>query len=144
MKQLELFSAIHQVVAKTISSDGMELDIPIPPPLSKAETHKKLLEKWGRICWGCNHEQFPGDEDLEVDHIRPKSDGGDDYLPNRSLLCSPCNKHKSNRYTLTYLRSSNKGKGRWNGGRPAISLKAAVEWAEREDLLRMLDLAREG
>lgn len=133
MKQMRLFPAIlKKGRAKAISSERLELYIPFIPPLSKGETHKALLEKWGSICWGCNYEQ-PSGRHLEVDHIRPKVDGGDDYLPNRSLLCSPCNKVKGSRLTLHGLREHNQGEGYWNHDRPAIPLKAAAEWAKQEE-----------
>lgn len=56
----------------------------------------------GPICQGC-YWHFEED-DLEVDHITPKSEGGSDAYENLTLLCSKCNKKKSNEKTLTGLR----------------------------------------
>ena len=56
----------------------------------------------GPICQGC-YWHFEED-DLEVDHITPKSEGGSDAYENLTLLCSRCNKKKSNEKTLTGLR----------------------------------------
>ena len=68
--------------------------------------HLDILIKMcdGRVCQGC-YWYFDDLEDLEVDHIAPKSDGGSDALDNLTLLCSRCNRLKGNRLTLTSLRN---------------------------------------
>lgn len=48
---------------------------------------------------------------LELDHNVPRSDGGITHISNRLLLCSPCNRAKSNTLTLTGLRQLNQRKG---------------------------------
>ena len=48
---------------------------------------------------------------LEVDHIRPKSDGGSDAYDNLTLLCPPCNRAKLDRMTLTGLQEQNRRDG---------------------------------
>ena len=48
---------------------------------------------------------------LEVDHIRPRSDGGSDAYDNLTLLCPPCNKEKRDRMTLTGLQDDNRKNG---------------------------------
>ena len=48
---------------------------------------------------------------LEVDHIRPRSDGGSDAYDNLILLCPPCNKEKRDRMTLTGLQDDNRKNG---------------------------------
>ena len=60
------------------------------------------------ICAGCgrSHEY----EYMQLDHIRAKDDGGEDYITNRVLLCGPCNLWKSNIYGLAGLRRANKGR----------------------------------
>ena len=57
-------------------------------------------------CAGCgrSHEY----EYMQLDHIRAKDDGGEDYITNRVLLCGPCNRWKSNIYGLAGLRRANK------------------------------------
>ena len=57
----------------------------------------------GPICQGC-FWWFDDYEDLEVDHKNPKSAGGEDTLGNLTLLCSRCNKIKSNRLALPGLQ----------------------------------------
>ena len=48
---------------------------------------------------------------LEVDHIRPRSDGGSDAYDNLTLFCPPCNKEKRDRMTLTGLQDDNRKNG---------------------------------
>ena len=90
---------------------------------------KNLLIEWhGCCCWGCAKEpKLPDGRDdrdeLEVDHIDPKSAGdgsewgGDDELDNLALLCRRCNGRKSNKLTLDQLRADREAAGRvWKGG----------------------------
>lgn len=66
-----------------------------------------LLMRDGMMCQGClrtfDHPRY-----LEPDHLLPRSEGGTDELHNRVLLCSPCNRKKGNRLTITGLRSQNR------------------------------------
>ena len=48
---------------------------------------------------------------LEVDRIRPTSEGGTDAYDNLTLLCPPCNKAKKDLYTLTGLQARNRTEG---------------------------------
>ena len=57
-------------------------------------------------CAGCGRDMER--EYMELDHIMPKKDGGENYITNRILLCPPCNRWKSNRYTLSGLHLENK------------------------------------
>jgi hypothetical protein len=51
--------------------------------------------KWcGRA--GGEHANIPDNELMEVDHIRPWSQGGSDSIYNLQPLCRPCNRSKSN------------------------------------------------
>ena len=54
------------------------------------------------ICAGCGDPHRKGN--LEVDHREPRKSQGVDWITNRVLLCSACNKTKSYRYTLDGLR----------------------------------------
>ena len=64
--------------------------------LPHPRTHKKQLfgEQKGR-CAAC--ENNPGYENMEMDHIVPKSKGGTDHKSNLQLLCAGCNRKKGNR-----------------------------------------------
>lgn len=78
---------------------------------------------------------------LELDHNEPASDGGSNELPNRAPLCSPCNRLKSNIYTLAGLRRENRKMNRWYWEDiREIDLRQSKEWAE--DYLK--DRARQG
>lgn len=80
---------------------------PPGPKLSRAEMkQKKIDEAGGNICDGCDRE-FPHHSYLELDHNTPRSSGGINHESNRILLCPPCNKRKSNLYTLKWLRKEN-------------------------------------
>ena len=73
--------------------------------------HWKLLLDLGPYCQGCGADYGFDTRVLEVDHIRPRSDGGSDAFDNLTLLCPPCNKEKRDYYTLTALQSRNREHG---------------------------------
>ena len=79
-----------------------------PPPRSQ---HGNLLIDIGAFCQGCGRDYNFDPRVLEVDHIRPKSDGGSDAYDNLTLLCPPCNKEKRDRRTLTGLQEDNRKNG---------------------------------
>ena len=81
------------------------------PRIPVSELRDNLLTRDGQRCQGCGWEP-PYSDYLEVDHKKPRSLGGDDYLSNRTLLCAPCNKLKSNKLTLTELRHARVAEGR--------------------------------
>ena len=78
--------------------------------MSRAEMVQFLLEQHGSRCQGCNRV-FDDARYLELDRNAPRSDGGINHISNRVLLCGPCNKLKSNRFTLGGLRKENKKLG---------------------------------
>ena len=51
----------------------------------------------GKWCGrpGAERAHIPDDMKMEVDHIRPWSQGGSDELWNLQPLCKPCNRNKS-------------------------------------------------
>ena len=77
---------------------------------TNSERRAFLLRQQGSVCQGCNRP-FDDDRYLELDHNTPRSDGGWNHISNRVLLCGPCNRLKSNRYTLSGLRGENKKRG---------------------------------
>lgn len=77
---------------------------------TNAKRRAFLLEQYGCKCQGCDRV-FDDDRYLELDHNNPRSDGGSNNISNRILLCSPCNRAKSNIYTLSGLRRLNKKNG---------------------------------
>ncbi len=78
--------------------------------MSRAEMYEYLLSQRGAKCQGCDR-MFDDPRYLELDHNTPRSDGGLNHISNRILLCSPCNRAKSNQYTLSGLRRLNKKNG---------------------------------
>ena len=83
--------------------------------MSEKEMRERLLEMaGGPICQGCMAE-MPDARYLQLDHIRPKADGGGDQFDNRTLLCAPCNLMKGDRLTLRFLQRENRKHGHWKG-----------------------------
>ena len=80
------------------------------PRMSRAEMYEYLLAQRGQRCQGCDRV-FDDARYLELDHNTPRSDGGLNHITNRVLLCGPCNRAKSNTYTLSGLRVLNKRNG---------------------------------
>lgn len=70
---------------------------------SRKQMYDYLIEQHGCKCQGCDRT-FDDPRFLELDHNIPRSDGGINHITNRVLLCGPCNKIKSNIYTLSGLR----------------------------------------
>ena len=83
---------------------------PPNPYKSRQAMYEFLLTQHGIKCQGC-YREFDDSRYLELDHNIPKSDGGWNHISNRILLCGPCNKLKSNIYTLSGLRRQNKKLG---------------------------------
>ena len=79
-------------------------------PLPRSQ-HGKLLVDIGPFCQGCGRNYGFDPRVLEVDHIRPRSDGGSDAYDNLTLLCPPDNKEKRDRMTLTGLQDYNRRNG---------------------------------
>ena len=80
---------------------------PDGPRWTRAEMYEHLLDQNGPQCQGCDRA-FDDPRYLELDHNTPRSDGGLNHVSNRILLCGPCNRLKSNTYTLSGLRRQNK------------------------------------
>ncbi len=113
------FGSVHYTTTPPVRTDGGEeavlyLQTPTarakryPPPRSQQD---KLLMDIGPYCQGCGRYYGFDTRVLEVDHIRPKSDGGSDAYDNLTLLCPPCNREKRDRMTLTGLQDHNRRNG---------------------------------
>ena len=83
---------------------------PEGPRWTRAEMYEHLLDQHGSRCMGCDRT-FDDPRYLELDHNTPRADGGVNHISNRVLLCGPCNKLKSNIYTLSGLRRENRKRG---------------------------------
>ena len=133
---IEIWSEAKDLLQKRLNEelDGNTPDIKFLPGSSqrakptntrnsKKSIKDELLKPHGNKCKGCGHT-FPHPGNLEIDHIRPASDGGSDELENRILLCRPCNQCKSNKWTLSGLRENRK-----NGGHMEPEFeKKYLEW----------------
>ena len=80
---------------------------------SASNSHRRtdLIKVLGPFCQGCGADYTFDPRVLEVDHKNPRSQGGTDDEENLTLLCSPCNKLKSDRLTLKGLRQENRKHG---------------------------------
>ena len=83
---------------------------PAGPRMTRQEMYEYLLAQHRQRCQGCDRT-FEDPRYLELDHNTPRSDGGLNHITNRVLLCSPCNRAKSNVYTLSGLRRLNTRNG---------------------------------
>ena len=79
-------------------------------PLPRSQ-HGGLITDIGAYCQGCGRDYGFDPRVLEVDHVRPKADGGSDAYDNLTLLCPPCNREKRDRLTLTGLQQFNRKEG---------------------------------
>ena len=83
---------------------------PPGPRMSRKQMYEALLASQSAKCQGCDRV-FDDPRYLELDHNIPRSDGGLNHISNRILLCGPCNRLKSNIYTLSGLRRQNQKEG---------------------------------
>ena len=68
-----------------------------------------LWEEAGKVCLYCgrsiDEKQCLNGDDMEVEHIIPKSVLYDDSYGNKTCACRRCNKEKGNRTALEYIRA---------------------------------------
>ncbi|MYF87345.1 MAG: hypothetical protein F4178_13655, partial [Rhodospirillaceae bacterium] len=90
--------------------------VPLAPwqKLSRAQIVQELAEAQTVteglvLCAGCGRELEP--PFMELDHITPRSDRGENDISNRILLCRPCNGRKSARLTMKGLLYANRKAG---------------------------------
>ena len=95
--------------------------------LTHREMKQILVEQFLLQCWGCDYTA-PDERYLELDHIDPRSQGGENHLPNRALLCGPCNRTKGDRLTLEALRRANRAAGYLKVKRHPIDVRRARGW----------------
>lgn len=64
--------------------------------LMTADLRQKIMERDHYTCQICG-KYMPSGEGIEIDHIYPVSKGGKTVPKNLQVLCSKCNRKKSNR-----------------------------------------------
>ncbi len=64
------------------------------------ETREYLLEKWNRQCAYCGKHDVP----LQIEHIRPRANGGTDHVSNLCLACEKCNIAKGTQDINVFLK----------------------------------------
>ena len=120
--------------------DAPAFELPLRKPriveswqrLSHAEMRDILYDAQEGVCGGCGRELEK--EFMELDHIMPRADGGSNDITNRIMLCSPCNRKKSHRLTLSGLVDQNK-KDNWT--KDAGKAKRAVDLARlKADMIK--------
>ena len=105
--EVGLFGDVHFTTAPPVRTDEGEEAAPflrvkerVKEPegrnMSRAEMYDFLLTQHGPRCQGCDRT-FDDPRYLKLDHNTPRSDGGLNHISNRTLLCGPYNKLKSNR-----------------------------------------------
>ena len=71
---------------------------------------RQLITLYGRKCWYCGQriDEFGGDLSdgtrLNLEHVTPKSKGGEESLENLALACASCNRAKSGQDVIEFLR----------------------------------------
>ena len=91
-------------------------NLPLEPwqKLSRAQIVQELTEAQSItagliLCAGCGRELEP--PFMELDHIQPRADGGENDISNRVLLCRPCNGRKNANLTMHGLFRANRQAG---------------------------------
>ena len=115
--------------ANEIPVPDLRLEIQRPAEPWQKLTHKQMVkvlanaQEWdGKVaCAGCGRVLELAF--MELDHITPKSDRGENHILNRILLCRPCNGTKRDNLTLAGLLRQNKRKD--------------VGWMENEEMARV-------
>lgn len=65
---------------------------------------QSAFEQFGGHCFHCKTWMPPQplSHDCTRDHLRPKVDGGGDYLHNLVLSCGPCNRKKGGKDVISF------------------------------------------
>ena len=105
-------------------------------PLNYDRMKAALIELFGGQCWGCafvaqDIDGHKAEQFLELGRIEPDAAGGSPELHNRALLCTPCNRAKSDTMDMNALRQYNGyAAGLCAGRRHPIDLRLAKDKVE--------------
>ena len=77
--------------------------ITMTSPEAKKLWRRAIKEHFNCTCVYCgkNYER----NELTIDHVKPRSNGGDSSLRNLVPACRRCNKEKGSSYWLNWMRS---------------------------------------
>ena len=72
--------------------------------MGAAEALRLAFEKFGGDCFHCGKPMLPQrlSQNCTRDHLRPKCDGGRDYLHNLVFACGRCNRDKGARDVISF------------------------------------------
>jgi 5-methylcytosine-specific restriction endonuclease McrA len=72
--------------------------------MGAAEALRCAFELFGGHCFHCGYwmPAQPLSHDCTRDHLRPKCDGGQDYLHNLVFACGPCNRKKGGSDVISF------------------------------------------
>ena len=80
------------------------------PRMTNRQMKEELVREFGKVCQGCFRE-YEDERIFELDHVNPRSGGGENDIWNRMLLCPPCNQIKGNKLTYQGLLEENRKQG---------------------------------
>lgn len=78
--------------------------ITMTSPEAKRLWRRAIKEHFGCSCVYCG-ETYDADE-LTLDHIRPRSNGGANLTSNLVPSCKPCNQAKGSQHWLSWMRAT--------------------------------------
>lgn len=97
VNKLIKFAPIGSIVQELVRFDLQQLENPEisgieyqQGELLGYEVREYLLNKWNRQCTYCDAK----DVSLQVEHVKPKANGGTNRISNLCLACDKCNKKK--------------------------------------------------
>ncbi|HEY7823513.1 MAG TPA: HNH endonuclease [Acidimicrobiia bacterium] len=79
---------VKDVIVSQVESIGLPWEEPRTPSANSIR-REHILMRDGYACVNCSW-----DEQLQIDHIHPRSKGGGDEEENLQVLCGPCNRSK--------------------------------------------------
>jgi 5-methylcytosine-specific restriction endonuclease McrA len=108
VNKLIKFAPIGSIVQELVRFDLQQLENPEisgieyqQGELLGYEVREYLLNKWNRQCTYCEAKDVP----LQVEHVRPKANGGTNRISNLCLACDKCNKKKGTLDIKVFLAS---------------------------------------
>jgi hypothetical protein len=95
-----------QMLTKLIHHTLKPLSVAIMRYFSMTSKEKKvkkkiLLKSYGDRCWWCK-KKFSKERPMTLEHLKPKSKGGDNRIENLRVACLQCNKSRGNHDEWTY------------------------------------------